>query len=107
MKHKLLKILVVGLAVCSLFSMSSMLTQDELGEVISRKNQLIKSGMSADEVNSLMDGITDWQEAVKVLDKKMLKYPVERHLLRRQQQLLLHLRLPPRLQPQSMSISTV
>ena len=71
MKHKLLKILVVGLAVCSLFSMSSMLTQDELGEVISRKNQLIKSGMSADEVNSLMDGITDWQEAVKVLDKKI------------------------------------
>lgn len=71
MKHKLLKILVVGLAVCSLFSMPSMLTQDELGEVISRKNQLIKSGMSADEVNSLMDGITDWQEAVKVLDKKI------------------------------------
>lgn len=71
MNHKLLKTLLIGLTVCSLFSMSSMLTQDELGEVISRKNQLIKSGMSADEVNSLMDGITDWQEAVKVLDKKI------------------------------------
>lgn len=71
MRHKLLKTLLIGFAVCSMFSMSSMLTQDELGEVISRKNQLIKSGMSADEVNSLMDGITDWQEAVKVLDKKI------------------------------------
>lgn len=71
MKHKLLKILAVGLAVCSLFSMSSMLTQDELGEVNKKVNQLIEMGVSKEEARQLMDGITDWQEAVKVLDKKI------------------------------------
>lgn len=71
MKNKLLKMLTVVLAVCSLFSMSSMLTQDELGEVHKRTNQLIEMGVSKEEVEKLMDGITDWQEAVKILDNKI------------------------------------
>ena len=71
MNHKLLKTLLIGLTVCSLFSMSSMLTQDELGEVNKKVNQLIEMGVSKEEARQLMDGITDWQEAVKVLDKKI------------------------------------
>lgn len=71
MNHKLLKTLLIGLTVCSLFSMSSMVTQDELGEVNKKVNQLIEMGVSKEEARQLMDGITDWQEAVKVLDKKI------------------------------------
>ncbi len=71
MRHKLLKTLLIGFAVCSMFSMSSMLTQDELGEVNKKVNQLIEMGVSKEDARQLMDGITDWQEAVKVLDKKI------------------------------------
>ena len=41
MKNKLLKMLTVVLAVCSLFSMSSMLTQDDLGNFYKEANNLL------------------------------------------------------------------
>lgn len=63
--------LAVGLAVCSLFYMSSMLTQDELGKVNKKVNQLIEMGISKEEARQLVDGVTDWQEAIKTLGNKI------------------------------------
>lgn len=46
MKNKLLKMLIVGLAVCSLFSISGMLTQDEGAAFGTEVDRLIALGVS-------------------------------------------------------------
>ena len=50
MKHKLLKTLFIGLTVCSMFFMSNMLTQDDLGDFYKEANKLIESGVSKEEI---------------------------------------------------------
>lgn len=54
MKHKLLKTLFIGLTVCSMFSMSSMLTQDDLGAFNKEVNKLIEAGVSKDEIEAYL-----------------------------------------------------
>ena len=54
MKNKLLKMLVVGLAVCSLLSMSGMITQDAGAAFGTEVNKLIASGVSKEEIEDYL-----------------------------------------------------
>ena len=54
MKHKLLKTLFIGLTVCSMFFMSNMLTQDDLGDFYKEANKLIESGVSKEEMAGII-----------------------------------------------------
>lgn len=55
MNHKLLKTLLIGLTVCSLFSMSGMLTQDEGAAFGKEVHKLIVSGVSKEEIENYLE----------------------------------------------------
>lgn len=55
MNHKLLKTLLIGLTVCSLFSMSSMVTQDEGAAFGKEVHKLIASGVSKEEIENYLE----------------------------------------------------
>ena len=54
MNHKLLKTLLIGLTLCSLFSMSSMVTQDEQSAFSKEVQKLIDSGISKDDIKDYL-----------------------------------------------------
>ena len=66
MKHKLLKTLFIGLTVYSMFFISNMLTQDDLGDFYKEANKLIEAGVSKEEILKYV-GDNDIVTAIQML----------------------------------------
>ena len=54
MKNRIMKLLVIGMSLVSIFSASGMLTQDELGAFTEEANKLIASGVSKEELEDYL-----------------------------------------------------
>lgn len=66
MKNRLIKCFIIGFVSVSLFTLSSMVTQDELSEFFKLQNSLIASGVSIQEIDNYL-GDSDVVTATQML----------------------------------------